>query len=894
MSEGNRNTTQSYKGSSDSDRRGKSAGGYRGVGASSQGRDSSKKSVSSYRGAGASSQGRDSDKKPEHSYRGAGASTQGRDSDRKPEHSYRGAGASTQGRDSDRKPEHSYRGAGASSQGRDSDRKPEHSYRGAGASSQGRDSDRKPEHSYRGAGASSQGRDSDRKPEHSYRGAGASTQGRVSSRDNDRKPERSYRGAGASTQGRDSSRDNDRKPERSYRGAGASTQGRDSNRDNDRKPERSYRGAGASTFSRDNNDKKPERSYKGTDTSSFNRDNDRKPERSYRGAGASTFSRDNNDKKPERSYKGTDTSSFNRDNDRKPERSYKGAGATTFSKDNDKKPERSYRGAGASTFSRDNDKKPERSYRGAGASTQGRDNSRDNDKKPERSYRGAGASSQGRDNSRDNDRKPERNYKDASTKEKDFNRNEDIKSESNYIDTTAKEIDNSHDNDKKPESNHKRASVRSHDKVSKYGQVSEKYQESNEIDNKDKDSKKKSEIAPEQDVKVNLSQDGKRISMGRLMCPHITKCGSCQIQQAGYDFQLKEKQKQVEGLISKFCKVEPIIGMDKPYYYRNKVHAVFDHDKKGNPISGIYESGTHQIVPIENCMIENQKSDAIISSIRGLLKSFKIKTFDEDTGYGLLRHVLVRTGFTSGEIMVVLVLSSLILPSKNNFVKALRELHPEITTIVVNENDKKTSMLLGDKEQIIYGKGYIEDSLCGKVFRISPKSFYQINPVQTEVLYSKAIAMAELTGTETIVDAYCGIGTIGIIASEHAEKVISVESSREAIRDAITNAKRNQVNNIEFFRKDAGVFMSQMAELKEMVDVVFMDPPRAGSDEQFLSSLVQLNPKKIVYISCNPIALEQDLTYLTKKGYQATKAIPVDMFPWTEHVETCCLLYKVK
>jgi len=268
-----------------------------------------------------------------------------------------------------------------------------------------------------------------------------------------------------------------------------------------------------------------------------------------------------------------------------------------------------------------------------------------------------------------------------------------------------------------------------------------------------------------------------------------------------------------------------------------------------------------------------------------MLKSFKIKTYDEDTGYGFLRHVLVRTGFRSGEIMVVLIAASPIFPSKNNFVKALLKLHPEITTIVLNVNNKKTSMVLGEKEHVIYGKGYIEDTLCGKVYRISPKSFYQVNPVQTEVLYGKAIEFAELTGSETVIDAYCGIGTIGLAASDHAGKVISVELNKDAVMDARINAKRNRVKNVDFYNNDAGEFMSQMALQQETADVVFMDPPRAGSDEKFLNSLVQLKPKRVVYISCNPVTLERDICYLSKKGYKAVKAVPVDMFPWVGNIE---------
>lgn len=373
-------------------------------------------------------------------------------------------------------------------------------------------------------------------------------------------------------------------------------------------------------------------------------------------------------------------------------------------------------------------------------------------------------------------------------------------------------------------------------------------------------------------------------------CPHIRTCGSCQRIGLGYPEDLKRKQELESSLIGKYCRVEKIIGMEEPYHYRNKVHAVFDHDRKGNPISGIYEEGTHRVIPIDSCLLHNKKADEIIVSIRNMLKSFKIKTYDEDTGYGLLRHVLIRTGFHSGEIMVLLVLADPIFPSKNNFVKALLKLHPEITTIVMNINDKATSMILGEREQVIFGKGYIEDSLCERVFRISSKSFYQINPVQTEILYRKAIKLAALTGTETVIDAYCGIGTIGLIAADKASKVIGVELNKDAVRDAVTNAKRNGIKNIQFINQDAGEFMLGMAARKEEADVVFLDPPRAGSDETFLKSLCSLKPGRVVYISCNPVTLERDMNYLIKKGYRAETAIPVDMFPWTEHVETVCLL----
>ncbi|MBP3458618.1 MAG: 23S rRNA (uracil(1939)-C(5))-methyltransferase RlmD [Lachnospiraceae bacterium] len=376
-----------------------------------------------------------------------------------------------------------------------------------------------------------------------------------------------------------------------------------------------------------------------------------------------------------------------------------------------------------------------------------------------------------------------------------------------------------------------------------------------------------------------------------LNCRTAKKCGGCRYRTETYREQLAEKQKLVYANLKPFCKVEEIIGMDNPYYYRNKVHAVFSYEK-GQVISGTYKEGTHQVVPVEKCMIEDEKADEIVGTVRKLLRSFKIKTYDEDTGYGLFRHVLIRTGKATGQIMVVLVLSSPILPSKNNFVKALRKEHPEITTIVLNVNDKKTSMVLGEKETVLFGKGYIEDVLCGVRFRISSQSFYQINHTQTEILYRKAMEYAGLTGKERVVDAYCGIGTIGLIAAENAKEVISVELNKDAIKDAIYNAKANGIKNVRFYQNDAGKFMMQMAEQGVKADVVFMDPPRAGSDEAFLSSVVRLSPERIVYVSCNPVTLGRDLKYLTKKGYQVKKAQPVDMFPWSEHVETVALISK--
>ena len=374
------------------------------------------------------------------------------------------------------------------------------------------------------------------------------------------------------------------------------------------------------------------------------------------------------------------------------------------------------------------------------------------------------------------------------------------------------------------------------------------------------------------------------------VCSVAKKCGGCRYQGVPYQDQLRKKQKITEGLLKKFGKVEPIIGMEDPYYYRNKVHAAFGRDRKGNVISGIYEEKSHRIVSVDDCMIEDKKSQEIIRTIRGMLKSFKIKTYDEDTGYGLLRHVLVRRGFSTGEIMVVLVTVSPIFPSKNNFVKALRKEHPEITTVVLNVNDRQTSMVLGERNIVLYGPGFIKDRLMGLTFRISPSSFYQVNPVQTEILYKTAIEYAGLGRKETVIDAYCGIGTIGLVAAGKAKNVIGVELNPDAVHDAKINARENKITNTRFYQGDAGEFMEKMAEEGERADVVFMDPPRTGSDKKFMSSVIKLAPSRIVYISCGPESLARDLEYFTEHGYTVRKIQPVDMFSFTDHCENVVLL----
>lgn len=378
------------------------------------------------------------------------------------------------------------------------------------------------------------------------------------------------------------------------------------------------------------------------------------------------------------------------------------------------------------------------------------------------------------------------------------------------------------------------------------------------------------------------------------LCPVYKKCGGCQLQRMTYEEQLHHKQLREIRLLGRFGHVEEIIGMQNPTHYRNKVTAAFALDARRKIISGVYQSSSHRVVPVDSCMIEDATADAIIVDIRRMLPDFKIPVYDERSASGWLRHVLVRRGFSTGQVMVVLVAASPIFPTQKHFVKKLKELHPEITTVVLNINDRFGPVVLGPRQKVLMGDGYIEDLLCGKRFRISPSSFYQINPVQTERLYQTAVDYADLQGDEIVLDAYSGIGTIGITASDRAKQVIGVELNRDAVADAIVNARLNGLKNCWFTAGDAGEYMKRMAEEGMRPDVVFMDPPRAGSDKKFLSSLLKTEPKRIVYISCDPETMARDLGILTEqKRYQVKRIQPVDMFPFTEHVESCVLLERV-
>ena len=416
-----------------------------------------------------------------------------------------------------------------------------------------------------------------------------------------------------------------------------------------------------------------------------------------------------------------------------------------------------------------------------------------------------------------------------------------------------------------------------------------------------------------------MRNDRKTVSRGTTEKPHNSDAKTRRTQTPSpesYQEEIRGKHDYLVKLLGKYGRVEPVIAMEDPLHYRNKVHAVFGRDGSGRIRCGEYKEGTHKIIEPKDSPIEDPKCREIIQTVKKLVISFRIKVYDEDLRTGFLRHVVVRRGFQSGEIMVVLVGTSFEFPSGKNFVKELLARHPEITTVVLNINDRRTNAVLGDRERVLFGKGYITDTLCGCRFRISAQSFYQVNPVQTEKLYRTAIRYADLKEGETALDAYCGTGTIGIIAAKLCEgegeekksrsgAVVGVERNKEAVADAKINAKINSVENITFIAADATEYMERLAASQSSgenrkeaqkqrsdrkIDAVFMDPPRSGADERFLRAAAALSPSRIVYISCGPESLARDLAVLVRSGYKVRKIQPVDMFPFVEHVETVCLL----
>jgi len=379
---------------------------------------------------------------------------------------------------------------------------------------------------------------------------------------------------------------------------------------------------------------------------------------------------------------------------------------------------------------------------------------------------------------------------------------------------------------------------------------------------------------------------------GEKNCGAFKRCGGCQLDMP-YAEQLKWKQEKANRMLSGFCRVQPIIGMDNPYNYRNKVQTVYRLNSSKQIISGVFRSSDKGMISTDDCMLEDVQAHKIVRDLKRLMRSFRISPYNYQSGQGLLRHTLIRTARSTGQIMLVLVTSGPIFPAKRNFVKALLDIHPEITTIVQNICTNPMPLTLGERNIIMYGKGYIEDVLCGCRFRISPASFYQINPQQTEKLYEIAVKAADITKGTKVIDAYCGTGTIGMICAKNGGEVAGVELNRSACKDAQENAMRNKLENIRFFNEDATEFMKALALQGESCDVLILDPPRAGSTSEFIQAAGELRPKRVVYVSCKIETLERDLKLFKKAGFKAELIQPVDMFPHTTGIETVVSL-KIK
>lgn len=453
------------------------------------------------------------------------------------------------------------------------------------------------------------------------------------------------------------------------------------------------------------------------------------------------------------------------------------------------------------------------------------------------------------------------------------------------------------------------------------------------------------------------------------LCPYAEECGACPLIRMPYHQQLERKERHVrelfEALSDPRTEFHPIMGMEQPWHYRNKVISPFvwapsarkgnardgreEDGKRGKParrgsrgcrkgegrsqdrarftstpiLTGMYRAGTHDVIRTDGCYVENEVANEIVVAIRDLMPRFRLEPYDEDTGEGFLRHAVIRVGHASGEVLVTLVTNAEQFPGAKAFCRELKAHCPQITSIVQNVNLRDTNVVLGDgKERTLYGPGFILDTLCGLSFRISSRSFYQVNGVQTQRLYERAIDLARLTGTETVLDAYCGTGTIGLVAAKRLQQlrearetagngepadpsavgepvgearetpdlVLGVDDVRQAIRDAQNNARHNGVGNARFTAMDAGAYLRGLADDGVAVDVLFMDPPRSGASEEFLEAVARLAPRRIVYISCNPRTQQRDVRLLDAAGWRITDVQAVDMFPHTDHIESIVAL----
>lgn len=428
---------------------------------------------------------------------------------------------------------------------------------------------------------------------------------------------------------------------------------------------------------------------------------------------------------------------------------------------------------------------------------------------------------------------------------------------------------------------------------------------------------------PGEEVNVKIVKVNKNFAFGKLlsvitsskdrvepMCSLYKRCGGCQLQHFSYEAQLKFKKQRVKDCLERIGKLSvksdrdnlnddnavilyDTIGMEKPYNYRNKVQLPVGKKDTGVSI-GFYAKRSHEIIDMDTCGIQNEESDEIIKIIRNWMKEYSIEAYDEQSGSGIIRHIMVRKGFKTNEVMVVIVTNKREFPNKDELVQSLIENIKSIKSIVQNINTKKTNVILGEECKTLWGNDFISDYIANFKFNISPLSFFQVNPVQTEILYGKALEYAALTGDEIVFDAYCGTGTISLFLSQKAKKVYGVEIIPQAIENARINAAQNNVENVEFIVGESEKVIPDLAHNDIIADVVVVDPPRKGCDRKLLDTIATMKPRTVVYVSCDPSTLARDLNILQGLGYTAVKAQPVDMFPQTAHVETVVLMSRVE
>ena len=412
---------------------------------------------------------------------------------------------------------------------------------------------------------------------------------------------------------------------------------------------------------------------------------------------------------------------------------------------------------------------------------------------------------------------------------------------------------------------------------------------------------------PGEKAKIKVTKLNKGYGFGRLMelyeesqdrteppCPIYKQCGGCQLQHLSYEGQLKAKEKMVRELMTRIGKLEevnvlPVLGMDEPWNYRNKAQVPVG-EMEGGLVAGFYAKRSHEIIDMDECLIQFTENDEMIRLVKGICEKHGVKAYNEKQHKGTLRHIMVRTGQVTGELMIVLVTRTPDMPNRRKIIEEIVEAVPNITSIIQNVNTKRTNVILGDQTITLWGADVISDYIGDIKFEISPRSFYQVNPVQTKVLYDKTLEYADLSGNETVIDAYCGIGTISLFLAKKAKKVYGVEIVPEAIEDARKNAALNEITNVEFEVGEAETVIPNWYKQGITADTLVVDPPRKGCDENLLKTIAAMKPKKVVYVSCNPATLARDLRYLEDNGYKTVEVQPVDMFPQTMHVESVAKL----